>query len=433
MPSGPSAPVLPDDAVIVIGAGIVGLSIALRLQMDGKQVTVIDRQQPMSGCSAGNAGYLSQANIFPPASRDVMRRLPGLLLSRQGPLVIRPSYLPRLVPWGIRALRASAAPECDRIARSMAAMMAKSLASFDDLLAAASAGHLIDRKGSLVVFKSEAALAAKAGLLPVWNSLGICAERIPAGEVRELEPALAKNLSGGIFFSGAARCLNPRAVGMMYFRELLQSGGTFTGGHARAISLGPASASVRLSDGRELHAKKLVVCTGFEAEPLQSLLDFRLPMASERGYHLMLPAPGIELNRPIAFGEPMFGAVSMQEGLRLAGTAEFAFPEAPAAMERARMLLPLSRAFIPQVDGRDAMPWMGVRPTLPDGMPAIGALTSHPAVLYALGHGHNGLTTSAITARCISDLVSGRPPTIDLRPFAIERFSNRSSTYPGTQ
>jgi D-amino-acid dehydrogenase len=411
-----------DNSIVVVGAGIVGLSIALRLRMDGMNVSVIDASEPMRGCSSGNAGYLSEANIFPPAAWDMLKRIPGMLVSRAGPLVVRPSYVPRLLPWAIRALRASAPAAAARVHAAMAGLMTRAIAAFDDLLDEAGARHLVDRRGGLMAYRTAEALAARARLLPLWSEFGIGAEQVSARIVHELEPALADGMAGGIFFPNAGRCLDPRGLGLRYHERLVQLGATFLCG--RVVQLVPSSGRVRarLGDGREVLARKAVVCTGFEPGPLQPLLPFRIPMASERGYHLMLPNPGVELNRPVVFGEPLFAATSMQDGLRLAGTAEFARAESPPAMERAHMLLPLARDFLPRLNAHDAQPWMGVRPSLPDGMPAIGALAAHPAVLYAIGHAHNGLTTSAITARCVADLMAGRRTPVDLQPFAIERF-----------
>ena len=148
-----------------------------------------------------------------------------------------------------------------------------------------------------------------------------------------------------------------------------------------------------------------------------------VPLVSERGYHLMLPRPGLSLTRPVVFGEPHFAATPMDEGLRLAGTAEFARWDAPPAWERAHMLLALARQYLRGLDGDEAKPWMGVRPSLPDGLPAIGTVPSAPAIHYAFGHAHNGLTLSAVTARCISALVQGTAPPVDLAPLSLERFS----------
>ncbi|MGE0800292.1 MAG: NAD(P)/FAD-dependent oxidoreductase [Lautropia sp.] len=420
MPSAPDG-----GSVVIVGAGIIGLSVALRLQMDGMDVTVIDAREPMSGCSSGNAGYLSEANIFPPAAWDMLRRLPGLLFSRAGALAVRPSYLPRLMPWAIRALRVSAAGTAGHIQRSMAGLLTEAIAAFDELLDAAGARHLVDRNGSLLVYQTAAALSAKARLLPGWNALGVRAEAVTARTMRAMEPALTPDMAGGICFPNAGRCLDPRALGLLYFDRFLRGGGTFVSGQVTEIIPGSDQVAARLSGGRDVRASRLVACTGFEPGPLQALLPFRLPLASERGYHLMLPHPGVRLSRPVVFGEPLFAATTMVEGLRLAGTAEFACAKSPAAMAHAHRLLPLARKFLPHLDGNDAVPWMGVRPSLPDGMPAIGVLVSHPRILYAVGHAHNGLTTSAITARCISAVIAGRATPIDLIPFAIERFTRR--------
>ncbi len=409
-------------SAVVVGAGIVGLSIALRLRMDGCQVTVIDHNAPMSGVSSGNAGYLSESNIFPPAAPDLLRRLPRLLLDKDGPLVVRPRYAPRLVPWAWRAVAALRPQPYQTVLSNMAALTGQAIAAFDELTREASAQHHISRDGGLIAFRSEAALDAKCRALPVWNSYGLAAERVSAAGVRELEPALCPDIAGGIFYPNAGRCSNPRGLGEHYARRLVALGGTILRDEVRAVrQVAPGRAEVATATGTHA-AVRVVVAAGYRSGPLLAQLGYRVPLAAERGYHLMLPDAGIALRRPVVFGEPLFAATPMDGGLRLAGTAEFAHADASPDMRRADMLLRLARPYLPGIRGANARSWMGVRPTFPDGMPAIGRVGQAPSVLYAFGHGHNGLTTSAITARCVSSLVRDVPPPVDLSAFRLERF-----------
>ena len=152
----------PAYSVAVVGAGIVGLSIALRLMLDGCQVTVFDQAEPMSGCSAGNAGYLSEANIFPPASLEILKRLPQLMLAKDSPLVIQPAYVPQLIRWALPALKFNSKERLADIATSMAALLRVAYRSFEELVTQAGAAHLLDRQGGLVVYKTQAALEEKA-------------------------------------------------------------------------------------------------------------------------------------------------------------------------------------------------------------------------------------------------------------------------------
>jgi len=410
-------------AVVVIGAGIVGLSVALRLQLDGYQVSVVDEAEPMSGCSSGNAGCLSEANLFPPATAETLLVLPKLLLSRSGPLVIRPSYLGTMAPWMWRAAGTLARDRYLQVIDAMAALTSRAIASFDALTRASGASELVSRNGLLVAFRTEAALQTRARRMPWWERADIAVERLDGPQMKAIVPALRGDLSGGLLFTRSGRCSNPRQLGLRYADRLREGGATF----ARARVLGVsrhqgARIGVHLTSG-VLTADKIVVCAGHHSGRLiEGMGGPGVPMACERGYHLMLPAGLPSLRLPVIFGEPYFAATPMDEGLRLAGTAEFAQADAPANFGRAWLLLKHAREYLTDIDATGATPWIGTRPSLPDGMPAIGRLLDDDRVVYAFGHGHNGLTLSAVTAECVSALVTGALPPAALKPFALERF-----------
>ena len=409
-------------SVIVVGAGIVGLSIALRLQMDGFKVTVVDKNTPMRGVSCGNAGYLSEANIFPPATPDLVRQLPKLVLDKDGPLVVKPSYVPTLLPWAWRAVSALKPEPYRQVLGSLSKLTAGAIASFEEFAKEARAQHLISREGGLMVFRSRAALEAKCRSLPVWNSQGLAAERVSADQVSDMEPALTKSILGGIYFPNAGRCSNPRGLGELYAKRLQEAGAEFVTAEVHdVLTVASGNACVATAAGNFI-AESVVLAAGFATKPLLERFGYKVPLASERGYHLMLPGSGVALRRPVVFGEPFFAATPMDEGLRLAGTAEFAHPDAKPNMARADMLLALAKPYLPGIDGRDAQPWMGVRPSFPDGMPAIGQVSGASNIFYAFGHSHIGLTTSAITARCVVSLIKGLPAPVDLTPFRLGRF-----------
>ncbi|MDF3834792.1 FAD-dependent oxidoreductase [Cupriavidus basilensis] len=410
------------ESAIVVGAGIIGLSIALRLRMEGYQVTVIDKQMPMHGVSFGNAGYLSEANIFPPATPDLVRQLLKLMLDKEGPLVVRLSYACRLVPWAIRAMATLKPEPYKRVLSSMASLTSSAIAELDELTKEASAEHLVTRQGGLVVFKTEAALEAKCRALPVWNSFALAAERVSAAYLQELEPALSKDIIGGIYFPNAGRCSNPRGLGVHYAKRLIDSGALIRREEVRVVNLGASGEAEVVTTEGAYKADKVVVAAGYLSKDLLTPFGYKVPLAAERGYHLMLPSSQIELRRPVVFGEPFFAATPMDEGLRLAGTAEFAYADAKPNMARANMLLGLAKPYLPGINGLDAKPWMGVRPTFPDGMPAIGKVSGTQSVFYAFGHSHSGLTTSAITAKCVARLVRSAGLPIDVSAFSLDRF-----------
>jgi D-amino-acid dehydrogenase len=412
----------PRSTVIVVGAGIIGLSVALQLQLSGHKVTLIDGGEPMEGCSAGNAGCLSEANIFPPATPDLLLKLPKLLFANDGPLIIKPSYMAAMLPWFWRAATSLRPKAYERVISTMAGLTALAVSSFAELTAASDATDLLSMRGLLVAFRTRAALEERARRIRIWERFGLSVSKLEAKEVLDLVPALHRDMAGGLLFSNSGHCINPRLLGLRYATRLREHGARFVKARVASVGMGPEGSVHAQTAAGAFVATQLVVCAGYESKPLLEGLGCRVPLAAERGYHLMLPNAGINMNLPVIFGEPYFAATPMSEGIRLAGTAEFARFGSPPDFRRASILLRQAQSYLPEIDGKDALSWTGTRPSFGDGMPAIGRLVTHPRVLYAFGHSHNGLTLSAVTARCIAALASGRRPPVSLESLSLERF-----------
>jgi D-hydroxyproline dehydrogenase len=415
-------------SIAVIGAGIVGLSTAVQLQRDGHSVTVFDRDEPMNACSAGNAGYLSEANIFPPASPDMLWQLPRLILSKEGPLVIRPSYVHRMLPWTRHALGVLQPKALKVVTDTLAAMTRRAYPALVDLATHTGASNLISRDGGLVAFKTAAALDKKCRALREWNGYGLTARRLSAAEIHDLEPALVDDIVGGLFFEQSGRCSDPRRLGLVHAEHLARHGGQILRESVQSVGAS-TSGGVKVQTASGTHRfDQVVVCAGFWGGELMQPFVRSVPIVSERGYHMMLPRPGITLRRPVVFGEPHFAATPMDGGLRLAGTAEFAAPDAAPNLQRAAMLVTLASRYLKNVDAEGGQPWMGIRPSFPDGLPAIGRVAHLPGLLYAFGHAHNGLTLSAITAQCIAALARGERTPVDIGPLDLNRFSGAGAS-----
>lgn len=408
--------------VVVIGAGIIGLSVALKLKNEGYCVALVDRNEPMEGCSAGNAGFLSEANIFPPATSDIILKLPKLVFAKEGPLVIAPTYLTKMVPWTIKAAATLNRTRYNAIVEAFSTLITRSQTSLVKLATTANAQHYLSREGGLICFLTKEAFEARKLKIPVWRSKGIAVQALSSTETRKLEPDLTEKIVGSIYFENSGRCKNPQGFGLQYFSYLQAEGVPFFKDSVlNVIRNGEGHWLVKTSD-KNIEARNVIFCAGYHTETLLKSFGYVQRVASERGYHLMLPTPKVVLNRPVVFGEPYFAATPMEHGLRLAGTAEFTHPNKPANTSRALMLKDLALRYLPQLNAEKAVPWMGVRPTLPDGLPAIGSVKNHSGLFYAYGHGHNGLMTSAITAECISALVGNTMPPVDVSPFDVSRF-----------
>jgi glycine/D-amino acid oxidase-like deaminating enzyme len=415
--------------VAVIGAGIIGLTTAFELLQRGRKVVVIDAQEPMRGCSQGNAGYLAESNIFPPVSAGTLRKVPSMLLARDGPLVISPTYFPSLIPWGLRLAR-SMRPQAEQYVREkLSSLTTRAVDSYAPILRQVGATEMLDRKGGLVVCMHEETLRSRSQTVPLLLQHGVEAAVLGREETLALEPALNKGIAGGVFYPNSARCINPARLGLTIGSYIFSKGAQFFRSSVRRLAPGaltPVGATPVWAidtDAGSLRAMQVIVCAGRKSDELLSPLGVRSHLASERGYHLMLPQTNVRLNRPVVFAEPFFAATPMEEGLRLAGTAEFAHADKPMNPKRADMLFGLATPYLPNLSNRDARRWMGVRPTTPDGMPYLGEASGPKGLFYSFGHGHIGLTTAAVCAQAMAKVMSAEVPDIDIPAFNVARFN----------
>jgi D-amino-acid dehydrogenase len=407
--------------VVVIGAGIVGLGCAYHLRQDGLAVTVVDRDPEGDKASFGNAGGIGISEVVPAAVPGVFWRVPGWLLDPLGPLALRPSHAPRLIPWLLRFSRSAAPSEVRRISAAIAAL---NLRVYDDLvpmLAATGLAGELERKGALSVYETEAGYRRDRAEWALKRSLGIETVEISGAEARRMEPALGPIVQRAIVTPQWGHVSDPKRI-VDGLRQWLQANGVaFVRGEASAVAVSGTPA-VALTDGRRLSAAKLVVAAGAWSGALARGIGDPVLLESERGYNTTLPAPGVTLGQEVIFAERKFTATPLSCGLRIGGAAEFAGLSAPPNYRRSRALLTLARLYLPGLEAAGGTEWMGHRPATPDGLPVIGPSPRHATVFYAFGHGHVGLTQSATTGRLIADLVAGRPPVVDMTPYSIARF-----------
>jgi len=419
------APAATDESndVLVIGAGIVGVAIALRLQSEGRDVLLIDRERVAGEASGCNAGALAFSDILPLASPGILRKAPRWLLDPLGPLAIRPSYLPRIAPWLLRFWRAS---QPDRVRASTAAqasMMDLSALETPLLLAAAGAAHMLRSDGVLHVYESEAELEAS---LPGWQARadhGIAFTHLHGPQaIAELQPGLSPLLVAATFVPGWKTVTDPLLVTEAFARQFEQLGGRIRRADAVALAPGAAGVTVQLRDGPPLVARRVVVAAGAWSHRLARTLGERIPLETERGYNTTLAVDAFDLKRQITFGGHGFVVTPLACGVRVGGAVEFAGLDAPPNYARAATLLAKAKRFMPGLRTEGGSEWMGFRPSLPDTLPAIGPASADERVVYAFGHGHLGLTQAAATARLVADIVAGRAPPLDLAPFRPQRF-----------
>lgn len=408
--------------IVVIGAGIVGACCAAYLRLDGHEVTLLEAEAPAAGASAGNAGAISPGSCIPLSMPGTVRKAPSWVLRKDGPLVVRPTYALAALPWLVRFVAAGQAHRVDGIADALRALHGPVHECYHPILRAAQAQALLRRSGCLVVYRSAAAFAASRGEWEMRRRRGIDWEEVDGARLRDLVPALAPDFACGVLQPDHGYVVDPQALVRRLVAEMQANGADLVLGRARDIGHASDGVEVVLEDGRTLAADRVVLAAGIWSRPLAARLGAAMPLESQRGYHLHLRQPRLDLPLPVSFAEGKFYATPMSDGLRLAGTVEFAGLRAAPDFRRARRLAAMAGRWLPGLGLDGASEWMGHRPCLPDSLPAIGPSPRDPRVLFAFGHGHNGMTSAPATGRLVADMVAGRRPFIDPSPYRPGRF-----------
>ena len=418
-----------DADVIVIGAGVVGSACALSLSQQGLRVLVLDsHQHPGMGASFGNAGHMATEQVFPIADAAIVKRLPKMLLDPMGPLRLDWRYVPKALPWFTRLLwNLRKAPYQASVA-GIRALNENSLDAWRRLLDTIDSRYLLKEDGSLLVYEKDSAAEELTALHTRMTDQQVAVEYWQASAIKNIAPQLSDSIKGGLFFPDTAHTINPsqivdslvsaaKANGVQFRQENVILGQD----HGHGVSLKTASSSSFTA------GKVLIACGAHSTHLTATLTGTKVPLDTERGYHLMLPHERHRLPMAVTSLERRFIMTPMDEGLRLAGTVEFAGLHQPANMQRAWQLHKLSQGlFKNDLDTTEAKTWMGFRPSLPDSLPIIDSV-KNGRVLLAFGHHHLGLTQAAITAEIISQLAKQENQQaqlpIDLSPYRLSRFS----------
>ncbi|MFG6565035.1 NAD(P)/FAD-dependent oxidoreductase [Sulfitobacter sp. 1A13421] len=402
--------------VTVVGAGVVGLSIALALQARGLPVRVIDREGPAAGASAGNAGAFAFTEILPLASPRMIRQAPKWLLDPLGPLSVPPRYAGRIAPWMWRFWKASWPAQVRASTVAQTALMKLSQAALDPHLALSGLAYMLRHDGQLQVYEGEAEFRAS---LPGWQAreeAGIAFTHLKGDEIAAYQPGLAPGFTHATFTPEWQSISDPRDYVLAMAERFRAGGGEITITRAERLVAGGVETAAGLMPGR------VVLAAGAHSHHLARTAGVKIPLETERGYNTTLPAGAFDLKRQITFGGHGFVISKVGHGLRVGGAVELGGLDLPPNFARADAMLKKAKRFLPGLDTSGGTQWMGFRPSLPDSLPAIGALPSRPDVFCAFGHGHLGLTQSAGTATIIADLMTGQDPGIDLTPFSPARF-----------
>ena len=411
----------PAQRIVVIGAGIVGATIALTLQRRGHAVTLVDRDAPGMGCSFGNGGAISPDFCVPMSMPGMLRRVPKWLTDPLGPLSLDWRQVPWALPWLLRWVAAGQPSRVAQISTAMRALHRSALDLYQDLLGDRYAG-LIEQTGQLYVWRNPASSPSEDIARRLRQSHGIVVQPVSADEIRQRDPDMAPGFVRGLFFPENAHTVDPLGLVESLVALFVAAGGVVVRDTLQSFAMQGAKVSGARCAHQVVEANAFVLAAGLASAPLAAALGDRVPMQGERGYHVMLPDPRVRPRIKVGNRDQMFGLTPMRDGVRISGTVEITRPGAPADMRRAETLLRNAKAMYPGLNDAGASFWMGDRPSTPDSLPVIDRARCAGNLLYAFGHGHSGLTGAPMTAQIVAALLAGQTPVIDITPFRRDRF-----------
>jgi D-amino-acid dehydrogenase len=410
--------------VLVLGAGMVGVSAALHLQKRGRDVILVDRHE-LAGeeTSYGNAGMIECASVFPYMFPRDFREILRHAINRAPQVRYQFADLPAFLPWLVRYFLASAPERAYRGAMAVMPLIRDSLSEHEALIRQAGVPELLRRSGWIKMYRSDATLAKALRDFERARQFGVQGEILDDKAIHEREPHLSGEFAGAVHFTEPGFVLDPGGLAKAYAALFQRNGGRFAVADAQSLEQGAdARWRVATSDGA-LSGREAVVALGPWSDLVFGRLGYSIPLNVKRGYHQHFsPRGNAVLNRPVLDSDLGYVLAPMNRGIRLATGVEFARRDAPPTPIQLQRALPHGRALFPLGDAVDAKPWMGARPCLPDMLPVIGKAPRHAGLWFDFGHHHHGLTLGPATGRLLAEMMTGETPFADPKPFGVERF-----------
>jgi D-amino-acid dehydrogenase len=407
---------------IVLGAGIVGVAVALHLVKRGLAVALVDRGDPGQGTSYGNAGIIEANTLFPAAFPSSLRSLMRIALKQAPEANYHATFLAQVAPW-LLAFRRNSAP--DRLVATMQAMrplFSRAIAEHQALMAESGAERYLRHTGWLKIYRGDRAFAGTARERAVAAELELPVRVMDVDAARALEPSLAPVFRHAVFWEGAASVSNPLAVTRAYVARFAALGGVAVTGDAKSLHRAGAQWRVDTAQG-PIDAEAAVITLGPWAGDVLRPLGIDLPLAVKRGYHRHYrPRGNASLARPILDADNGYCIAPMEQGIRITTGAEFAPRDAAPTPMQLDRVLPAAQDLFPLGEAVEDKPWLGARPCFADSRPVLGRAPGRPGLWLAYGHGHSGLTLGPVTGRLIAEMMTGATPFCDPAPYGAERF-----------
>ena len=405
----------------IVGAGIQGISNALFLQKKGFDVTIFDKDEPGSPvASYGNAGHFSPYACVLMNRPDVLIDLPAMLLSSTGPLALKWNYVPKMIPWFLKFLRNCTTKRMMHTAKNMHQILDLSLSAYDELFDDIDLDGLVEKKGILYIWNDQSLNSRKLEI-KVRNELGIDQQLVSPKEIHDLEPNIKPFYHGGVYYKYGRHTRNPKKILLKLFDLFLKKGGKFLKINVQDINFNGEKPAVKTETQRYIFDKLVIACGAF-SKKLTDNLGEKIPLDTERGYHVHFKNCDHLLTRPVIFSNRGFGITPMEQGLRVVGTVEFGGLNNPLSKSRVKNLINNAKYMLGDLPEHEDE-WLGFRPTLPDFLPVIGPSKNYKNIFYCFGHHHLGWTLGPISGKIIAGMIAKENTNLNLKPYSSKRFS----------
>ncbi len=410
--------------IVVIGAGIVGVSTALWLQRDGHEVVLVDREGPAAGTSHGNGGVLASCGVVPINAVGLMKTAPGMLLQTDSPLFLRWSYLPRMLPWLFSYLNRANKRDTELTAKALTAILYDSLEQHQALAKGTAAEKWLKPSDYVFAYQDREAFEKDSYSWALRRQLGYKWQELEGEAFRQYDGFFGGTRNFGVRFSDHGTITDPGEYVKALAGHFIQQGGKLVTANVRDIRVEDGAVTGVVCDSETIDCGKLVLAAGVWSKAIGEKLGLKVPMETERGYHIELVNPSIMPRAPYMLASGKFVVTPMEGRIRCAGIVEFGGLEAEASSAPIALLKKQISKVVPHLKYDSVVEWMGHRPAPSDSIPLIGPHGKIKDVYAGFGHHHIGLTGGPKTGRLLAEMISGRKSNIDLEPYKVSRFTH---------
>ena len=408
------------SSVGIVGAGIQGVCIGLQLLKRKIPATIFDRNDPGTMASYGNAGHFSPYAVLQLNRPDILYDVPKMIFSSYGPLALRWSYIPKMLPWIFRYLKNCNKKSMLHTAKYMDQILNQSMEAYEEIFQEIDTTNLIEQKGIIYVWTNKN-LKSRNLEIKTRNDLGIRQKILNVKEILDLEPNIKPVFTGGCYYDYAYHARDPHGILKKIFELFLKRGGKFLRENVVSLKQLNEKETLIKTDKKDYKFEKSVIACGAFSKKLTDQLGENIPLDTERGYHVHFKGMENLIKRPIIFLDRGFGMTPMNQGLRAVGTVELGGLNNSISKKRIQYIVNCAKELLPQLKTHQDE-WLGFRPTLPDFLPVIGPSKKNKNIIYAFGHHHLGWTLGAVTGKIVAGLLANEKTNLDLSPYKSSRF-----------